>query len=176
MNSDEVSAQCPDKNKSGNLRYRKDYLCNLHEKFVVTTGITISYAMFTRHVPSNIQKPKAQDWGTCLCKMCHNPQLKVEGLQKRLRSQKSEESVDLELLILLSTAEMDTYAKKIGSMQGTISYLEWQNEVSQPEKKKGQTSDPTTVAKTYRSVKKLVVEPATVFASKLAREVKDLIE
>ena len=90
LNSDEDSAQCPDKNKSENLRYRTDYLSTLHEKFVIDTGISISYAMFTRYVPSNIQKPKAQDWGMCVCKMCHNPQLKVEGLQKCLRSQKSE--------------------------------------------------------------------------------------
>ena len=71
---------------------------------------------------------------------------------------------------------MDKYKKKIGSMKGTISYLEWQNEASQPGKKKGQTLDPTTVAKTYHSVKKLVVEPAKVFSAKLAREVKDLID
>ena len=177
LNSDEVSAQCPDKSKSANLRYRKDYLCSLHEKFVVDTDISISYATFTRHVTSNIKKPKAEDWGTCLCKMCHNPQLKVEGLLRCLRAlkNKSEEGVSLESLTEMTTAETDKFVEEISSMKGTISYLEWQSEASTDVKKKGQP-DPTTVSKTYRSVKKLVVQPAKVFATKLQCEINDLRE
>ena len=56
LNSDEVSAQCLNKNKSENLHYRTDYLSTLHEKFVIDTGISISYAMFTRYSYSEAKR------------------------------------------------------------------------------------------------------------------------
>ena len=39
-----------------------------------------SFVAFSKHVPFDLIKPKAIDWGTCLCAYCLNPELKVEAL------------------------------------------------------------------------------------------------
>ena len=36
---------------------------------------------FSPYVPDNILQPKPEDRGTSLCKVCRNPELKVEGLK-----------------------------------------------------------------------------------------------
>ena len=79
MLSDENSIKCPDK-KMGHLRYQLPYLHVLHEKFLAEYRIDCSYSNFCKLVPSNIVEPKPQDWGTCLCMSCLNPQLKMEAL------------------------------------------------------------------------------------------------
>ena len=67
---DENSVVVPDikKSKKG-IRYRLMTLEDLHQKFVVDEQ-ECSYPQFTRHVPGYIIKPKPEDWGTCLCKIC----------------------------------------------------------------------------------------------------------
>ena len=67
-------------NKKEHLRYRLTYLHVLHEKFLAEYKVDCSYSNFCKLVPSNIVKPKPQDWGTCLCMSCLNPQLKMEAL------------------------------------------------------------------------------------------------
>ena len=39
-----------------------------------------SFADFCKCMPFNIRKPKVNDWGTCLCSYCLNPEFKVETL------------------------------------------------------------------------------------------------
>ena len=79
MLSDENSIKCPDKKKE-HLRYQLTNLHVLHEKFLAEYKVDCLYSNFCKLVPSNIVKPKPQDWGTCLCMSCLNPQLKMEAL------------------------------------------------------------------------------------------------
>ena len=39
-----------------------------------------SLSSFMRYIPASVIQPKREDWGTCLCKMCTNPQLKLDAL------------------------------------------------------------------------------------------------
>ena len=57
------------------------YLCVLHEKFQAEHK-EISYSWFCKLTPDNIVKPKPQDWGTCLCRTCQNPEMKLEAVNK----------------------------------------------------------------------------------------------
>lgn len=43
-----------------------------------------SYEQFCRYIPNNIIKPKSEDWGTCLCKTCLNPELKLICIKRLL--------------------------------------------------------------------------------------------
>ena len=75
MMDNDNSFECPDKKKEG-IRYRRDIIEVLHEKFMCETMIECSARSFGRYVPENIPKPKPEDWGTSLCKVCLNPQLR----------------------------------------------------------------------------------------------------
>ena len=80
FNRDDVSKVCPDSKKmqgSQPVRYRLAYLSILHNKFEAETGMTCHYSTFVRHMPKYIIKPKPEDWGTCLCMTCLNPQMKI---------------------------------------------------------------------------------------------------
>ena len=48
------------------LRYRLSSLKVLHAKLLADENVDVSYAQFTRLIPSNVVKPKPEDWGTCL--------------------------------------------------------------------------------------------------------------
>ena len=75
MMDNDNSFECPDKKKEG-IRYRRDIIEVLHEKFMCEAMIECSARSFGRYVPENIPKPKPEDWGTSLCKVCLNPQLR----------------------------------------------------------------------------------------------------
>ena len=76
---DDNSFSCPDKDKEG-VRYRRDTLEVLHEKFMCEEMVECHYSTFRQNIPKNIRKPKPGDWGTSLCKTCLNPELKMEAL------------------------------------------------------------------------------------------------
>ena len=80
---DENSVVVPDKKKK-HFRYRLASLEILWEKFMAEERVDCSYAQFTRYIPSNIIKPKPEDWGTCLCMICLNPELKLSCLKKAM--------------------------------------------------------------------------------------------
>lgn len=82
---DYVSKLCPDKNKSiddHQVRYRLNHLSVLHQWFELETKIDIDYTTFTRYIPSYIQKPSHEGWGTYHCVICLNPQMKFEKLKQ----------------------------------------------------------------------------------------------
>ena len=108
MLSDENSFKCPDK-KKGHLRYRLTYLHVLHETFCTEYKVYCSYSNFCKLVPSNIVKPKPQDWGTCLCMSCLNPQLKMEALCNL----DSSLYVDTEEVIKYTKTELHEWGEKI---------------------------------------------------------------
>ena len=70
------------KNQKSQVRFMLGYLKTLHSKFEAEVGILCAYETFTRLVPYYIRKPKASDWGTCLCAVSLNPKLKLERLSK----------------------------------------------------------------------------------------------
>ena len=63
------------------------------------------YEKFTRNTPFYITRPKPDDWGTCLCAMCLNPELKLKALATHLNEssftyRNGIEATDINLLIL----------------------------------------------------------------------------
>ena len=59
-----------------------NHLINLHQKFIFDKNIDCSYSIFTRHIPSYVISPKLDDWSTCLCITCLNPQIKAERINQ----------------------------------------------------------------------------------------------
>ena len=68
------------------------YTKTLYYKFLAESSETCSYETFTRHEPFNVKKASASDWGTCLCRTCLNPELKIEKLTR----EKLIDSINLE--------------------------------------------------------------------------------
>ena len=86
---DHITKLCPDKKrtttdlttgKTIQLRFRMGTLNSLHQQFVSVSESDCSFSSFCRYVPSFVRKPKYNEWGTCLCICCANPQLKVDKL------------------------------------------------------------------------------------------------
>ncbi|CAF5000863.1 unnamed protein product, partial [Rotaria sp. Silwood1] len=46
------------------------------------TNYDCSYSTFTRHIPSYIVSPEPNEWGTCLCMKCLNPQIKSDRINQ----------------------------------------------------------------------------------------------
>ncbi|CAF1291193.1 unnamed protein product, partial [Didymodactylos carnosus] len=82
MNCDNVPKVCLDvkMHKGVPIRYRPHNLNVLHKQFQAETGTSCSYSMFCQYIPPNIKKPNVNDWRTCLCMLCLNPQMKLEKL------------------------------------------------------------------------------------------------
>lgn len=81
---DDITKQAPDKKKQlhgKQIRYLLNHLSTIHQRFVSETGNNCHYTTFTRYVPDFVVKPNINDWGTCLCAVCINPQMKLERLQ-----------------------------------------------------------------------------------------------
>ena len=108
MLSDENLIKYPDKKKE-HLRYRLTHLHMLHAKFLAKYQVDCPYSNFCKPVPSNIVKPKPQDWGTCLCMSCLNPQLKMEALCNL----DSSLYVDTEEIIKYTETELHEWSEKI---------------------------------------------------------------
>ena len=108
---------------------------------------------FSRYVPDNILKPKPEDWGTGLCKVCLNPELKVEVLK--------DSNVTIEWLLSHTNEELQDFEKSL-STNHLITCKEWQ---LQPVTKKKlfqntteQSKEINVQAKSYRSAKNVVTE------------------
>ena len=64
------------------LRYRLCTITALFEKFKAENSQECSFSYFAQNCPFNVVKPNPNDWGTCLCAMCLNPEIKLEALGK----------------------------------------------------------------------------------------------
>ena len=93
----------------------------LREKFLADEKEDISYAQFTRYVPTNILKPKPEDWGTCLCMSCINPEHKLESLHREM----PECSLNINNFMNKTEDELEILFKKIENSGKQFRYLEW---------------------------------------------------
>ena len=159
---DEISKVSPDKNKTKNgkqIRCRLHYLSVLHARFVAETGMECHYSTFTRHVPQHVIKPKASDWGTCLCAICLNPELKIEKLTK----------LGYLKPVVLDRMDDDGWellfakVKQLEELHVNISYVEWRKEKSM--------TGPTFFSRKFVSTK-----PMAMLAGELAEELRVLQE
>ena len=134
---DDISKPCPDKKKHVNnqqIRYRLNHLTVLHQQFEIETGIDIDYDTFCRHVPDNIQKPNHDNWGTCLCVTCLNPQMKFEKLQHLksklplVKTVLDSYSCDLSEAVKDDdqTEELKIELMKLNNEKFNVTYSEWQ--------------------------------------------------
>ena len=156
---DEISKVSPDKNKTKNgtqIRFRLHYLSVLHARFVAETGMECHYSTFTRHVPQHVIKPKASDWGTCLCAICLNPELKIEKLTK----------LGYLKPVVLDRMDDDGWEllfAKLEEHHVNISYVEWRKVTSM--------TGPTFFSRKFVSTK-----PMAMLAGELAEELRVLQE
>ena len=157
LNLDENSLVVPDikKAKKG-LKYRLLPLKELHEKFM-SDEVECSYTQFTRCVPINSIKPKPEDWGTCLCVTCLNPELKLESFKKHINT-------DLTIANLKNPGcdkeKIEQICQEIAESNFKFEYLEWSKErgtdlkiTTYHSKKNALSADCNTFAKKFQTVK-----------------------
>ena len=105
-------------------------------------NVECHYSTFCSYVPTNIVKPRPQDWGTCLCMTCLNPELKLEALKK---FDKLNQNLELEALVK-SEQEVSNVIKRLNeAAKETISFLYWTKE------KASSTDELDTSILTYES-------------------------
>ena len=95
----------------------------------VAENMESSFLAFSKNIPFNVRKPKANDWGICLCAYCLNPELKVEAL------------TDLKILPPISLEENITNEEGLQSIFSQLDFLsivfqEWCKIESQLERSK----------------------------------------
>ncbi|CAF1685218.1 unnamed protein product, partial [Adineta ricciae] len=134
---DHISKLCPDKNKTVAdhlIRYRLNRLSTLHQMFEYETDNVVDYVTFTRYVPDYIQKPTHENWGTCLCVVCLNPQMKFEKLKQLKQKHPSIQPVIHDTPIDLSElvkdeSKLEEFKRKLIKLNDeklTVTYSEWQ--------------------------------------------------
>ena len=163
VNSDLNSVVVHDeKNVKKGLRYRLSSLKVLYEKFLADSTVDCSYSQFTRLIPTNVVKPKAEDWGTCMCMPCMNPEHKLERLKKVM--------ADIQLTIsnFMSKTKEDLKEvfAKIKKSEEEFQYLEWI--------KAKDIGTNITKSAAYHSKKIACVSKPKEFATKLCNELSFL--
>ena len=101
--------------------------------FEYETDIVVDYVTFTRYVPDYIQKPTHETWGTCLCVVCLNPQMKFEKLkqlkQKHPPIQPVVHDTPIDLSELVKDEnELEEFKRKLIKLNDeklNITYSEW---------------------------------------------------
>ena len=124
------------------------------------------YSTFCSYVPDNVVKPKPQDWGTCLCMPCLNPELKLEALKKF-----DSLSNDLDVQMLVNNEnEMELLKKRLTEAdEEKISFLYWKKENTE-------TSDDldSTKGTGYMSRKKIATVKTTKFFDLFVADINKL--
>ena len=89
-----------------------------------------SYETFTRNAPFNVRKPSASDWGTCLCAIYLNPELKLEKLAKLKKiEERLEENMDDEKFakLIQNIESLQEIEKAVDTdVEEEITFPEWQ--------------------------------------------------
>ncbi|CAF1455795.1 unnamed protein product [Adineta ricciae] len=175
---DHISKLCPDKNKvvgDHQVRYRLNHLSTLHQTFEYETDIVVDYVTFTRYVPDYIQKPTHENWGTCLCVVCLNPQMKFEKLKQLKQKHPSIQPVihdtPLDLSELVKDEnELEKFKRKLMKLNDeklNITYSEWQK-IKKPD-------CVALVSTKLQAVKTFLSQPLKLYVRKFLRTVSFLI-
>jgi hypothetical protein len=133
---DDITKQAPDKKKQlhgKQIRYMLNHLSTIHQRFISESGNNCHYSTFTRYVPDYVLKPSVDDWGTCLCVICLNPQLKLEKLQRIkfrysvLKTLLGDGLPDITNLVTdeIKTKDFLDNLTKLKDEQFNITYIEW---------------------------------------------------
>ena len=182
FSEDHITKLCPDKKKCVvrpgtfervQVRYRMGSLRCLHQSFCAENSefSNCSFATFAKYVPFDVQKPRDQDWGTCLCMYCLNPQLKVH----KLIQLKYIENVDVEML---DSDDFDPLIEKIDGLkqregEKDIEYCEWRKienpKINKSGKKGNKISRKVVDNNSFGTFIKLLVAELKVLQSHLYR-------
>ena len=139
---DDVSRVCPDtkrmKKNPANpdeilpVRYRLCSLKSLYEKFKAENMQECSFSYFTQNCPFNVFKPNPNDWGTCLCSTCLNPEIKLEELSKVTKR------TDIKWNDTMDYKNISEIIEKVKSINydSSITFAEWQKVVPTGGKKR----------------------------------------
>ena len=126
----ENSSEIPDmKAAKKDLRFYTNYKHVLWTQYKSISGSDISYSSFCSHWPSNVIKPKIEDYGTCKCQACENPALLLAGL-KRANLVPNEHELDNIIRSALDgdTDEEESFLSTLDSMKEnnqSFTFLEW---------------------------------------------------
>ena len=72
----------PETNEKVPVRYRLATPRSLCEKFNTESSLNCSSVYFQNNCPFDVIKPNPNDWGTCCCQTCLNPELKLDAISK----------------------------------------------------------------------------------------------
>ena len=156
---DDISRTCPDtkrmkvnpedKEEKVPVIYWLGTLHCLHDKFLAEsiTGCSLEY--FRTNCPFYVIKPKANDWGTCLCDICLNPELKLEALAKTIGDN------DLKWGDNKGYKDIDSLIGKL-KCEKSVSYNEWQMVTNEKSKKGSKTSRKVPLVKKFSIIVSIV--------------------
>ena len=118
------------KNKKVPARFTLGTLKTLYSQFVTENIGKCSFSALNKHVPFDVMKHKTNDWETCLCAYCLNPELKVEALNdlKILPPISVEENITNEEGLQIITSQLDSLSttESSKSTEGSqIVFQEW---------------------------------------------------
>ena len=128
---DRVARTCPDmkrmiadpedKSRKVPARFRLGTIRMLHEKFEAECNARWTVETFRVNIPFNVVRPNANDWGTCLCAACVNPELKLKALAAITRDSSIKWSDDKDY------NDIDALIAKINAipMNVPVVYNEW---------------------------------------------------
>ena len=126
-------------------RFRTASLLTLFASFEIQFPNLCTYSTFARYWPALFVKPGASDFGTCLCIICQNMELKVEALVQRRLIGVDQPGYGLDLIIMESRngnfASENEFKEAIESLAEeekasiNIGFLQWKK-VKQTELKK----------------------------------------
>ena len=129
----ENTIDVPDKKKYiVGARFRTSSLLNLHATFETQYPGLCTSGTFSKYWPAMFVKPCASEFGTCLCTVCQNIELKVEALVTRKLIGKDQPGFGLDLVIQESRQdnfEPETNFKSelasLAEANTVVGYLEW---------------------------------------------------
>ena len=117
-------------------RFRTASLLTLFASFEIQFPNLCTYSTFARYWPALFVKPGASDFGTCLCIICQNMELKVEALVQRRLIGVDQPGYGLDLIIMESRngnfASENEFKEAIESLAEeekasiNIGFLQWE--------------------------------------------------
>ena len=129
----ENTIEVPDKKKyMVGARFRTTSLLSLYSTFEMQHPNQCTYKTFARYWPMEFIKPKPSEFGTCLCVICQNMELKIEAMVTRKFLGKDQLGFGLETVIMESRNghfeaenEFKAELESIAQVETDVGYLEW---------------------------------------------------